>query len=151
MRPLSPLGRQPTRSHGDGLDVAHAHSSSRAMGSLSGLCAGGIIQKQQHKGGPGRRLETSRLDVEEKSGGFFSRQSERKIFRQLFLILSYLRGKDDSVQTSLANAIGEGLQAIVAGRDGGGHEVGKPVIFIFSALEISTVVGGKTHPWQLAG
>lgn len=84
MRTLSPLGRQPTRIHGSGLNVAHAHSSSRATGSLSGLCAGGCIQKQQDKGGPGRRLETSRLDVEEKSGGFFSRQSERKILGNCF-------------------------------------------------------------------
>lgn len=49
MRTLSPLGRQPTLSHGDGLDVAHAHSSSRATGSLSGLCAGGCFQKQRIK------------------------------------------------------------------------------------------------------
>lgn len=54
-----------------------------------------------------------------------------------------MRGNDDPVQTSLANAIGEGLQAIVVGHDGGGHEVGNPVIFIFSALEISTWGRGK--------
>lgn len=67
----------------------------------------------------------------------FSRQRERKIFRQLFSILSYLRGNNDLAQPSLASAIGEGLQAIVVGGDGGGHKVGKPMIFIFSALEIS--------------
>jgi hypothetical protein len=40
-----------------------------------------------------RSLETSRLDVEEKSGRFFQavRENER-YFGQLFLILSYLRG-----------------------------------------------------------
>lgn len=95
-----------------------------------------------------RIKKTSCLDVEEKSGGFFSRQRERKIFRQLFLILSYLRGNNNPVQPSLASSIGEGRQAVVVGGDGGGHEVGKPVIFIFSALEISPE---EATSWQLAG
>lgn len=75
MRTLSPLGRQPAGTHGDGLKDTHTHLGSRAAGSVSGLCAGGCIQKQQDKGGPGKRLGISCLDVEEKSGRiFFSQQ-----------------------------------------------------------------------------
>lgn len=77
--------------HGDGLDGAHAHSSIGAAGRLSGPGAGGCIRKRQDKGSPGRRLETSRLDVE-KSGRFFPGKEKERFFGQLFLILSDLRG-----------------------------------------------------------
>lgn len=105
VRTLSPLGRQSTRMRGD----AHTHSSSRAARSSSGQCAVGCIQKQQDKGGSGRRLETRHLEVE-KNGRFFQaiRENER-YFGQLFLILSLFERlifdhNNDPVQPSLARA-----------------------------------------------